>query len=120
VKPRPLTASSAVGRWFERQVEGSGEFTAFLLKEARASFFAAFLMAAVLLPRGTVLGVPRYVVLMVYALALQAFMLLERMETLDEIRTILVFHALGFVAADPNLDHYFGASADLAQRAKAP
>ena len=97
MKTRPLIDTSVLGRWFERRIEASGEFSAFLLKEARASFFVLFFMVAVLaLPRGNVLGIPRYDLLLVYALLLQALMLASCMETLDEFRTILVFHALGF------------------------
>ncbi len=97
MKTGPLLDTSALQRWFDRRIEASGDLTCFVLKEARASFFVIFFMAAVLaLPRGQVLGIPRYDLLLVYALLLQGVMLASRMETLDEFRTILVFHALGF------------------------
>jgi uncharacterized membrane protein YoaT (DUF817 family) len=98
VNARPLIDTSALGRWFDRRIDASGDFTCFLLKEARACFFVIFFMAAVLaLPRGSVLGIPRYDLLLAYALLLQALMLASRMESFDEFRTILVFHALGFL-----------------------
>jgi uncharacterized membrane protein YoaT (DUF817 family) len=87
------TGVHAIDRW----LLGQGELTCFVVREVRASLFVGLFMAAVLiLPRGAVLGVPRYDVLLIYALALQALMLGLRLETLDEFRTILVFHALGF------------------------
>ena len=73
------------------------EFWWFGIKEARACLFAAIVFGAVMLvPRGGVLGVARYDLLLLIALAAQAWMLAARIETWDEVKTVAVFHALGF------------------------
>jgi uncharacterized membrane protein YoaT (DUF817 family) len=97
---KPDAASSLLERMrmrWQHLLERSGELPCFILKEARASFFCVSFMAAVLvLPRGAILGVPRYDVLLAYAIGLQLFMLRAKLESLDEFRTIVVFHVLGF------------------------
>jgi len=73
------------------------EFWYFGLKEARACLFAGLFFAAVfLVPRGGVFGIARYDLLLVIALGIQGWMLWRKLETFDEFKTILVFHALGF------------------------
>lgn len=73
------------------------EFWYFGLKEARACLFAGLFFAAVfLVPRGGLLGVARYDLLLLIAVVIQAWMLWRKLETWDEFKTILVFHALGF------------------------
>ncbi len=73
------------------------EFWYFGVKEARACLFAGLFFAAVfLVPRAGVLGLARYDVLLVIALGIQGWMLWRKLETFDEFKTILVFHALGF------------------------
>jgi uncharacterized membrane protein YoaT (DUF817 family) len=84
-----------------RRVEGwrrgAAEFLWFGIKEARACLFAGLFFASVLLvPRAGLLGVPRYDVLLVAALAIQAWMLASGLETRDELKAICLFHALGF------------------------
>lgn len=69
----------------------------FGIKQARACLFAAMFFAAVFLtPRAGVLGLPRYDFLLLVAVAIQWFMVRARMETLDELKAITLFHALGF------------------------
>ncbi len=73
------------------------EFLYFGIKEARASLFAGLFFAAVfLVPRQGVLGVPRYDALLVIALAIQAWMVWAKLETLDELKAISLFHLVGF------------------------
>jgi len=74
-----------------------GEFLFFGLKEARACLFVGLFFAAVfLVPRAGVFGIPRYDVLLIAALLIQAGMLWKKLETTDELKAICVFHLLGF------------------------
>ena len=60
--------------------------------------FAGLFFAAVLfVPRTGVFGLPRYDVLLVIALAIQAWLLRTGRESLDELKAICLFHVLGFV-----------------------
>ena len=73
------------------------EFVCFGLKNARACLFAGLFFAAVfLVPRSGVLGMARYDVLLVVAIAIQAVMVWTRLETLDEVKAITLFHVVGF------------------------
>ncbi len=73
------------------------EFLYFGIKEARACLFAGLFFAAVILiPRSGLVGIPRYDVLLLFALALQVWMVAAKLETLDELKAITVFHVLGF------------------------
>ena len=49
-----------------------------------------------LVPRAGVWGVPRYDALLIVALAVQAWMVWARLETLDELKAICLFHLIGF------------------------
>ncbi|MEM8547690.1 MAG: DUF817 domain-containing protein [Pseudomonadota bacterium] len=70
----------------------------FGVKEARACLFAGlFFFSVMMVPGGGVLGVPRYDVLLIIALAIQGWMLWARLESWDEFKAILLFHAIGFV-----------------------
>ncbi len=73
------------------------EFFYFGVKEARACLFAGLFFAAVFLtPRTGILGIPRYDVLLLFAVAVQAWMLWAKLETWDEVKAIGLFHMLGF------------------------
>ena len=73
------------------------EFLWFGLKEARACLFVAlFFLAVFLVPRTGLAGLPRYDVLLVAALAIQIGMVASRLETLDELKAISLFHVVGF------------------------
>ncbi len=73
------------------------EFLYFGIKESRACLFAGLFFAAVILtPKSGVLGLPRYDVLLVAALAIQFWMICARLETLDEVKAICLFHVVGF------------------------
>lgn len=75
----------------------SVEFLWFGIKEARACLFAGLFFLAVFgVPRAGILGVPRYDLLLLIALAIQAFMVSARLESWDELKAISLFHVLGF------------------------
>lgn len=72
------------------------EFAYFTAKEAFACIFAgSFFLAVLLLPRAGFLGVPRYDLLLIIALAIQAAMVWTGLETRDELKAISLFHLLG-------------------------
>jgi uncharacterized membrane protein YoaT (DUF817 family) len=73
------------------------EFWFFGLKEARACLFAGVIFLSMwLVPRSGIAGLPRYDVLLLIALLMQIWMLWTRLETLDELKAICIFHAVGF------------------------
>ncbi len=73
------------------------EFLFFGIKEARACLFAGLFFAAIfLVPRGGMWGIPRYDVLLLVALVIQAWMVMTRLETVDELKAITLFHVIGF------------------------
>lgn len=73
------------------------EFLFFGVKQARACLFAGlFFVTVFLVPRGGALGLPRYDILLVVALAIQGWMVAARLETWDELKAISLFHVLGF------------------------
>jgi uncharacterized membrane protein YoaT (DUF817 family) len=73
------------------------EFWFFGLKEARACLFVGLFFAAVfLVPRQGLFGVPRYDLLLLIALAIQGWMVWAKLETWDELKTVALFHAVGF------------------------
>lgn len=72
------------------------EFAYFTAKEAFACIFAgSFFLAVLLLPRAGFLGIPRYDLLLIVALAIQAAMVWTGLETRDELKAISLFHLLG-------------------------
>lgn len=72
-------------------------FLYFGIKEARACLFVVLFFGAVLtVPRAGIWGVPRYDVLLIVALAIQAWMVWSKLETIDELKAITVFHLIGF------------------------
>ena len=73
------------------------EFLYFGIKEARACLFAGlFFIAVFCVPHTGVWGLPRYDALLIIALAIQAWMIWVRLETVDELKAICLFHAVGF------------------------
>ncbi|MES2069692.1 MAG: DUF817 domain-containing protein [Pseudomonadota bacterium] len=74
------------------------EFWYFGIKQARSCLFVGLFFAALfLMPRAGLFGLPRYDVLLIVALLIQLFMLASRLETIDELKTVFLFHAVGFV-----------------------
>ena len=96
----------AIDNWLLRQPAVSSlsgwrrflvEFFYFGFKEARACLFAGLFFAAVfLMPRAGLAGLPRYDALLVVALFIQGWMVLAKLETLDELKAICLFHLVGF------------------------
>ena len=65
--------------------------------QARACLFVVLFFAAVFsFPRSGVWGIPRYDALLIIALAIQGWMLWAKLETLDELKAICLFHVIGF------------------------
>src|SRR5260221_8936505 len=78
--------------------DAAREFLAFGLKQLRACIFVGLFFAAVfLMPRRRLWVVPRYHLLLIYALAVQAWMGLAKLETLDELKAVCLFHPAGFM-----------------------
>ncbi len=82
-------------RW-EKIKSLTGEFFAFTQKQIQACIFAGsffvLLAASRYLP---LLGMPRYDFLLIAAIVLQIILLVSKLETPDELKTICVFHVLG-------------------------
>jgi uncharacterized membrane protein YoaT (DUF817 family) len=73
------------------------EFFYFGVKEARACLFAGlFFLSVFLVPRAGLVGIPRYDLLLIIALAIQAWMVWAKLETIDELKASSVFHVVGF------------------------
>jgi uncharacterized membrane protein YoaT (DUF817 family) len=73
------------------------EFLIFGIKQARACLFVGLFFAAIfLLPRHGVFGLARYDVLFLIALIIQSLMLWAKLETVDELKAVCLFHAVGF------------------------
>ncbi len=75
----------------------AAEFLFFGAKQARACLFAGLFFALLFsVPREGLLGVPRYDVLLLAALAIQAWMVWAKLETVDELKAVTLFHLIGF------------------------
>ncbi|WP_263771269.1 DUF817 domain-containing protein [Propionivibrio soli] len=73
------------------------EFLYFGIKEARACLFVGLFFAAVFtVPRDGIWNIPRYDLLLIFAFVIQAWMILAKLETLDELKAITLFHIIGF------------------------
>ena len=69
----------------------------FGIKQVRACLFVGLFFTAVfVVPRAGLLGIPRYDVLLIVALAIQVWMVRAKLESLDELKAITLFHAIGF------------------------
>ncbi|PHM54473.1 DUF817 domain-containing protein [Xenorhabdus sp. KK7.4] len=74
------------------------EFLFFGLINARSCLFAGFFFLALfLVPVKGILDIPRYDVLLVFAVAFQALLIRFKLETWDEFKAICVFHLVGFI-----------------------
>ena len=84
-------------RRLSRAGRGLLEFLYFGCKNARACLFVGLFFAAVLLvPRTGLLGLPRYDLLLLAAVAIQVWMLKTGLETWDELKAVCLFHVVGF------------------------
>lgn len=74
------------------------EFWFFGLKEARACLFAGlFFVAMFAVPKAGLLGLPRYDILLIFAVVVQIVMVRFGLETWDELKAISLFHLVGFI-----------------------
>ncbi len=73
------------------------EFLLFGIKEGRACLFAGlFFVSIFIVPRSGLFGIPRYDLLLIIALTIQAWMIWTKLETKDELKAICLFHIVGF------------------------
>ncbi len=73
------------------------EFLYFGIKQARACLFVVLFFAAIfLMPRAGLLGIPRYDLLLIVALGIQVWMVRAKLESIDELKAISIFHFIGF------------------------
>lgn len=76
---------------------GLAEFVWFGLKQLRACLFVGlFFLAVVVVPRDGLLGIARYDLLLLVALAIQGWMIAAKLESADEVKAICLFHLVGF------------------------
>lgn len=97
---RFIAREEALACWAERRrsTHFLYEFVRFGVKQAWACLFAGVMLALILAtylwyPKGAWLA--RYDFLVLAAIAIQAAMILGKLETLEEARVILVFHVVG-------------------------
>jgi uncharacterized membrane protein YoaT (DUF817 family) len=75
---------------------GLMEFWYFGVKQARSCLFVVLFFAAVFtVPKDGLPGIPRYDLLLIVAVAIQAWMVIAGLETLDELKAITLFHLIG-------------------------
>lgn len=73
------------------------EFWFFGIKEARSCIFVFLFFSAIfLMPRNGIFGIPRYDILLIWAILIQVWMFYTKLETLDEIKAVTLFHLIGF------------------------
>ncbi len=71
------------------------ELVAFAWHQSWSCLFPVAIFAGLVAARALEPGVPRYDTMLVLCLAMQAALLLSRVETRDEAKVIVVFHVLG-------------------------
>ncbi|MFZ6769616.1 DUF817 domain-containing protein [Undibacterium sp. Di26W] len=73
------------------------EFWYFGIKEVRSCLFVGLFFASILIvPKAGLFGVPRYDVLFLIAILIQAGMVWSKLETVDELKAVTLFHLVGF------------------------
>lgn len=73
------------------------EFLFFGIKEARACLFVGlFFLSIFIIPKSGLLGIPPYDVLFIIAICIQIGMVYTKLETLDELKAVMLFHIVGF------------------------
>ncbi|MBC3916804.1 DUF817 domain-containing protein [Undibacterium sp. CY18W] len=73
------------------------EFWYFGIKEVRACLFVGLFFASILIvPKAGLFGLPRYDVLFLIAVLIQAGMVWSKLETMDELKAVTLFHLVGF------------------------
>lgn len=73
------------------------ELLFFGIKEARACLFVGlFFLAIFTVPKAGILHIPRYDVLLIIALVIQIWMVWTKLESVDELKAVCLFHVVGF------------------------
>ncbi|MCY9848623.1 MULTISPECIES: DUF817 domain-containing protein [Pectobacterium] len=73
------------------------EFLYFGIKEARACLFVGlFFLAVFSVPKAGWFGIPRYDLLLIFAIVIQGWMIASKLETWDELKAVTLFHLVGF------------------------
>ncbi|MEQ9917840.1 DUF817 domain-containing protein [Pectobacterium aroidearum] len=73
------------------------EFLYFGVKEARACLFVGlFFLAVFSVPKAGWFSIPRYDLLLIFAILIQGWMVASKLETWDELKAIMLFHLVGF------------------------
>ncbi|MDY4323234.1 DUF817 domain-containing protein [Pectobacterium brasiliense] len=73
------------------------EFLYFGVKEARACLFVGlFFLAVFSVPKAGWFGIPRYDLLLIFAIVIQGWMIASKLETWDELKAVTLFHLVGF------------------------
>ncbi|TAJ04673.1 DUF817 domain-containing protein [Pectobacterium versatile] len=73
------------------------EFLYFGVKEARACIFVGlFFLAVFSVPKAGWFAIPRYDLLLIFAIVIQGWMIASKLETWDELKAVTLFHLVGF------------------------
>lgn len=107
---------TAVSHWLERTLKPETthsrvrrfvqELLVFGMKNALACFFPVYIFAVLLLTKHIgIEGLPRYDLLLLLCLGMQAFLYFSGMETKDELKVICLFHLLGVVMEIYKVNH---------------
>ncbi|KML67685.1 DUF817 domain-containing protein [Pectobacterium peruviense] len=73
------------------------EFLYFGVKEARACLFVGlFFLAVFSVPKAGWFSIPRYDLLLIFAILIQGWMVASKLETWDELKAVTLFHLVGF------------------------
>lgn len=107
---------TAVSLWLERvlkpqpthsRVRRLGqELLVFGIKNALACIFPVFIFGILFLTQGYESALlPRYDLLLLLCLGMQAFMVISGLETRDELKVICLFHILGLIMEIHKVDH---------------
>ncbi|MFJ5337620.1 DUF817 domain-containing protein [Pectobacterium sp. CHL-2024] len=73
------------------------EFLYFSVKEARACLFVGlFFLAVFSVPKAGWFSIPRYDLLLIFAILIQGWMVASKLETWDELKAVTLFHLVGF------------------------
>ncbi|MEQ6968441.1 MULTISPECIES: DUF817 domain-containing protein [Pectobacterium] len=73
------------------------EFLYFGVKEARACIFVGlFFLAVFSVPKAGWFSIPRYDLLLIFAIVIQGWMIASKLETWDELKAVTLFHLVGF------------------------
>ncbi|MBW5893517.1 DUF817 domain-containing protein [Pectobacterium polaris] len=73
------------------------EFLYFGVKEARSCIFVGlFFLTVFSVPKAGWFSIPRYDLLLIFAIVIQGWMIASKLETWDELKAVTLFHLVGF------------------------